>query len=64
MENNTEFIKGDLLMVLEALKIVNKEFHISEDNNAEKNNILLYDSLIFNIDREDSLYFQVKVTYN
>jgi hypothetical protein len=59
-----EFIKGDLLMVLEALKIVNKEFNLEDDNEDKFNKILLYDSLIFNKDREDSLYFQVNVTYN
>jgi hypothetical protein len=63
MENNNEYIKGDLLMVLEALKIVNKEFRIDEEDTDEKSKILLYDSLIFNKNREDSLYFQVKVRF-
>jgi hypothetical protein len=60
---NNDYIRGDLFMILESLKIVNKDFHIDKENDPESNSdkILLYESLIFNHDREDSLFYQDNV---
>jgi hypothetical protein len=54
---------GQLIMLMEAMKIASKVFNPNiEDLVFEKNKeILIYDTLVLNVDKEDSLYFRVKV---
>jgi hypothetical protein len=57
---------GQLIMLLEVLKIASKVFNPDVEEVAyEKNNeILIYDTLVLNVDKEDSLFFRVKVINN
>jgi hypothetical protein len=66
MENNknaNKIYNGNLDWVLEALKTVNKEVNFDfnfKDVSSKTNEILLYDSLVFSNDKEDSLFFQIE----
>jgi hypothetical protein len=54
---------GQLIMLLEAMKIASKTFNpnVEEISFEKKNEIFIYDTLVLNVDKEDSLYFRVKV---
>jgi hypothetical protein len=54
---------GQLIMLLEVMKIESKIFNpnVEEITYERKYEILIYDTLVLNVDKEDSLYFRVKV---
>lgn len=63
MDNLPDSKNGQLIMLLEAMKIATKTFNPNIEDAAfdRKNDILIYDTLLLNVDKEDSLYFRVKV---
>lgn len=59
---------GNLLWVLEALKVVNKDTNFNQltmDHNLNDSSmdLLIYDCIVFNEEKEDSLYFQRDVIF-
>jgi hypothetical protein len=56
---------GQLIMLLDAMKNASKVFNPNVDEVCyEKHNeILIYDTLVLNVDKEDSLYFRFKVIF-
>jgi uncharacterized membrane protein YkoI len=65
MDNLPESKNGQLIMLLEAMKTATKMFNpnIEDTTLEEKNEILIYDTLLLNVDKEDSLYFRANVKY-
>lgn len=66
MENQpNKMYNGNLFWVLEALKIVNKEINFDLPLNLNKSSteeaIVFYDTIVFNEDKEDSLFVQINV---
>jgi hypothetical protein len=63
MEKLPDSKNGQLIMLLEAMKIASKIFNPNIDEMVYDKNkeILIYDILVLNSDKEDSLYFRVKV---
>jgi hypothetical protein len=62
MENYTnKLYNGNLYWVFEALKVVNKEIDFdktfNETDSFSNNEILIFDCIVFNEDKEDSLFF-------
>ena len=59
---NTKMFNGNIFWIFEALKIVNKEFDFDKpyEDRSEfyMNDILLYECIILNDDKEDSVFVQ------
>jgi hypothetical protein len=63
-KENKNIYFGNLSWILEAFKIVNKDLNFDSAMKNEHNftnEIKFYECLIFNSDREDSVYVQIEV---
>ncbi len=53
---------GNLFWIFETLKTVNKEINFDKPvKNSDYEEIMIYECIVFNEDREDSLFLQVEV---
>ena len=69
MDDKIEVFEGNLFWLLSVKKKVNKDsyftlnFHDSDIKEARKKTVSMYESLVFNEDKEDSLFYQIGVRY-
>ncbi len=64
MEKPNRTFYGNYFWILEALKITNKEINFDKPIDLTKlkhSDIIFYDCLIINDDKEDSVFFHVTV---
>ena len=66
MENKNKTYHGNYFWILEALKVTSKEICFEKNfdcSKLSKNDIIFYDSLVINEEKEDSLFFHITVNY-
>ena len=64
MEKKNKTFFGNYFWILEAIKLTDKEMNFDKNIDFTKlknSDILFYDSLVINDDKEDSLFFHVSV---
>jgi len=64
MEKENKTYYGNYFWIMEALKITNKEINFDKNFDLAKlknSDILFYDCLVINDDKEDSVFFHVTV---
>ena len=64
MEKKNKTYNGNYFWILEAIKHTDKEMNFDKNIDSSKlrnSDIIFYDSLVINEDKEDSLFFHVSV---